>query len=222
MAAHPDDEVLGCGGTIAHLTTAGVDVHVAIVAEGVTSRDWKRDVEGRREELAALNESARKAGELLGVQSVDLIELPDNRLDCEPRLELTKRIERLVETIRPATVLTHYIGDLNVDHRRVCEAVMTACRPIPQQTVRTVLSFEVSSSTEWSAAGGSAFSPDWFQDITETIDRKLAALEVYASEMRPWPHSRSIRAVEHLARWRGATVGVEAAEAFLLMRHISR
>jgi LmbE family N-acetylglucosaminyl deacetylase len=110
---------------------------------------------------------------------------------------------------------------LNIDHRRVHQAVNTACRPQRGHPVRTVLAFEVPSSTEWQPPGrGSAFEPNWFVDISDTFSTKRAALEAYQEEMRPWPHPRSLEAVEHLARWRGSTVGYEAAEAFVLLRQL--
>jgi LmbE family N-acetylglucosaminyl deacetylase len=123
---------------------------------------------------------------------------------------------------RPQTVFTHHAGDLNVDHRRLHEAVAVACRPQPGQSVKTLLCFEVASSTEWQVPGGApAFMPNWFVDISRTLERKMRALEGYATELRDWPHPRSTRGVEHLARWRGATVGADAAEAFVLARHLA-
>ena len=157
----------------------------------------------------------------MGAASVHCDDLPDNRLDSVPLLGITQRVEALIEQYQPDTVLTHHAGDLNIDHRRVHQAVMTACRPQPGHPVRTILCFEVPSSTEWQVpGGGEPFVPNWFEDITETLPQKLKALEAYAMEMRDWPHTRSIEAVEHLARWRGATVGVEAAEAFMVARCI--
>lgn len=125
-----------------------------------------------------------------------------------------------MERIRPAIVYTHHGGDLNVDHQIVHRAVVTACRPLPGSVLETLLFFEVPSSTEWQAGDAAqAFVPDWFVDASATLSLKLKALRAYASEMRPWPHSRSLEAVEHLARWRGACAGWKAAEAFQLGRH---
>ena len=137
------------------------------------------------------------------------------------RLDLIKRIEECVESHQPECVYVHHAGDVNVDHRRLHEAVVTACRPMPGNVVRRLLSFEVASSTEWQPPGSaSAFQPNWFVDISAQWERKREALAVYVSEMRDWPHARSLKAVEHLARWRGAQVGVEAAEAFCLLRQL--
>lgn len=221
VVAHPDDEVLGCGGTIARHADAGDAVQVLIVAEGATSRQQQRDRESSAEELSALARAARQAGSILGAAEVELLDLPDNRLDSLDRLDLIKLIEGRIDRHQPQVVYVHHAGDVNIDHRRLHEAVVTACRPTPGQPVRRLLSFEVASSTEWQPPGSSpAFQPNWFIDITTQWQRKRQALETYASEMRPWPHARSIAALEHLARWRGAQVGVEAAEAFCLLRQL--
>ena len=219
IAAHPDDEALGCGGTIARWAERGVDIHLAFLADGVGARGEVHDTE-----QGALNDrrdAAYRAGKIMGAASVHCDDLPDNRLDSVPLLDITQRVEALIERYQPDTVLTHHAGDLNIDHRRVHQAVMTACRPQPGHPVRTILCFEVPSSTEWQVTGGGEpFVPNWFEDITETLPQKIEALEAYGMEMREWPHTRSIEAVEHLARWRGATVGVEAAEAFMVARCI--
>lgn len=222
VAAHPDDEVLGCGGTIARHAEAGDQVEVLIVAEGATSRQQQRDRGQATQELLLLAQAARKAGTILGASGVELLDLPDNRLDSLDRLDLIKRIEQCIEHHQPQVVYVHHAGDVNVDHRRLHEAVVTACRPTPGHVVQRLLSFEVASSSEWQAPGSApAFQPNWFVDISAQWPRKREALAAYASEMRPWPHARSIEALEYLARWRGAQVGVEAAEAFCLLRQLA-
>lgn len=221
VAAHPDDEVLGCGGTIARHADAGERVYILVVAEGATSRLADRSRAEAGLELSQLAAAAHAAAEILGAAGLELLDLPDNRLDGCDRLDLIKIIEQRVERYRPHTVYTHHAGDVNIDHRRLHEAVVTACRPTPGQPVRRLLSFEVASSTEWQPPGSApAFQPNWFVDISAQWPRKRAALVAYGSEMRPWPHARSLEALEHLARWRGAQVGVEAAEAFCLLRQL--
>ncbi len=221
IAAHPDDEVLGCGGTITRHADSGDQVQILIVAEGSTSRQQERDRAQVRNELSALAQAAQTAGSILGAAGVDLLDLPDNRLDSLDRLDLIKRIEECVERHQPDCVYVHHAGDVNVDHRRLHEAVVTACRPTPGHVVKRLLSFEVASSTEWQPPGSAqAFQPNWFVDISDQWERKREALLAYATEMRNWPHARSLDAVEHLARWRGAQVGVEAAEAFFLLRQL--
>lgn len=221
VAAHPDDEVLGCGGTIARHADAGDQVQVLLVAEGATSRQPQRDRDQASYELSDLAQAAQQAGSILGAQGVELLDLPDNRLDSLDRLDLIKQIEERIARHQPQVVYVHHAGDVNIDHRRLHEAVVTTCRPTPGQPVRRLLSYEVASSTEWQPPGSApAFQPNWFVDITAQWERKRQALEAYAAEMRPWPHARSIEALEHLARWRGAQVGVEAAEAFCLLRQL--
>ena len=221
VAAHPDDEVLGCGGTIARHANSGDQVQVLIVAEGSTSRLQERDRAQVRDELSALAEAAQTAGSILGAAGVELLDLPDNRLDSLDRLDPIKRMGNYIERHQPECVYVHHAGDVNVDHRRLHEAVVTACRPTPGHVVKRLLSFEVASSTEWQPPGSApAFQPNWFVDISGQWERKCEALLTYSSEMRDWPHARSLKALDHLARWRGAQVGVEAAEAFCLLRQL--
>ena len=221
VAAHPDDEVLGCGASVAKWADAGKEVHVVILAEGATSRDSARNPESRIEELSTLEKSAQSAGKILGVTSVRLLNFPDNRMDSLDRLDVIKTVEEQIELVKPETVVTHHSGDINIDHQITHQAVVTACRPQPRESVRRLLVFEVPSSTEWQPPNTSpVFRPNWFEDVSKTLESKLQALEIYAEEMRTWPHSRSLQAVEHLARWRGSTVGCEAAEAFILLREV--
>lgn len=221
IAAHPDDEVLGCGGTAIAHARRGDAVHILILAEGLTSRDDARDADARAAELAAWRDTARRAGALLGARSVDFAGLPDNRMDGVELLDVVKRVEAFLATVTPARIYTHHGGDLNVDHRITHQAVLTAARPQGPGSP-TLLYFEVPSSTEWATPGTFApFLPNWHQDIAATLEDKLTALAVYASELRPWPHPRSIEAVRDLARLRGAQVGLPAAEAFVLGRMVA-
>jgi N-acetylglucosamine malate deacetylase 1 len=214
VAAHPDDEILGCGGVMAAHAARGDDVHIAILAQGLASRG-PADVAA----FAHLHAAASEAQRIVGAKTLALFSFPDNRLDSVALLDLVKVVEELVERHQPSTVYTHFAGDLNIDHRRTHEAVMTACRPQPGHCVDQVLCFEVPSSTEWMPAGSALpFVPNVFIDIERTLDAKLAALAAYAGEMRPFPHARSLEAVRHLAGWRGASAGFAAAEAFVLAR----
>ncbi|BBP84274.1 PIG-L family deacetylase [Pseudomonas sp. No.21] len=218
IAAHPDDEVLGCGGSIARHVADGDEVQVAIMAQGLFSRGTPEEAEQQ-----ALRDACAEANRILGVQGLECFDLPDNRLDGLDLLDLVKPVEALVARHRPGIVYAHWSGDVNIDHRRLHEAVVTACRPQPGHPVHTLLFFEIPSSTEWQVPHSApAFWPGWFNDIGSTLDTKLRALDAYAMEMREWPHPRSLKAVEHLARWRGACVGMEAAEAFVLGRHLNR
>lgn len=220
LAAHPDDEVLGCGGTIAKLAQQGATIHVAFLADGVSSRS--SDPKAQQAELASRRIAVQKASDILGVKSVSFGDFPDNRMDTIALLDIIKPIEALVAKFQADMVFTHHAGDLNIDHRRIHEAVGVACRPQCGHPVKTLLCFEVPSSTEWQLSGSAqTFAPNWFVDISDTLDRKLVALEAYAAELRPWPHPRSRQGIEHLARWRGAIVGVDAAEAFMLGRQLA-
>ena len=220
LAAHPDDEVLGCGGTIAKLSAEGATIHVAFLADGVFSRIG--DQTKQQDELQIRRKAAQKACDILGVNSLSFDDFPDNRMDTVALLDITKSLEFLITEHQPDTVFTHHAGDLNIDHRRMHEAVVTACRPQHGHPVKTLLCFEVPSSTEWQLpVSAPAFQPNWFVDISATLHRKMAALDAYATELRDWPHPRSKQGVEHLAHWRGATVGVDAAEAFILGRKLA-
>ena len=219
VAAHPDDEVLGCGGTLARHAAAGDIVHVLIMAEGATARRAARCAAADRPKVQKLQEAARKAAAALGTMPPSFGDLPDNRLDGIDLLDIIKVVERAVEECAPAVVYTHHGGDLNIDHQIVHRAVTTACRPLPGSPVHALYAFETPSSTEWATAGlHDAFQPMRFVDIHPHMDAKLAALRAYELEMRPSPHPRSFEAVEALARWRGNSVGFTAAEAFMVLR----
>jgi LmbE family N-acetylglucosaminyl deacetylase len=221
VAAHPDDEALGCGGTAARLAGEGADVHVLFLADGVSARAPSKG-QAADAGLSQRRDAAMRACGILGTKPPRFQDFPDNRLDTVALLEVIQPIEAKLQECTPDTVFTHHAGDLNIDHRRIHEAVVTACRPQRGSSVRSLLFFEVPSSTEWQPPGSAAaFVPNAFFDISNTLQRKLAALDAYAAEMRPWPHPRSRQAVEHLARWRGATVGMEAAEAFVIGRQLS-
>jgi LmbE family N-acetylglucosaminyl deacetylase len=222
VAAHPDDEVLGCGATMARHHDHGDSVHSIIVAEGIFSRKSK-DSTGAQRELLDLHSAARAANRVLGVSSLEFHNFPDNEMDSIPRLQVIKYLEEIVRRIRPNIIYTHHSGDLNVDHQRVHDAVMTACRPLPGSSVETILLFEVPSSTEWQPPGsGLPFQPNWFVDVESTFEKKMSALKAYSSEMRDFPHPRSFEGVEALARWRGVTCGVPYAESFMLARNVRK
>lgn len=219
VAAHPDDEALGCGGTMARHAAAGDAVHVIFLTDGVSARsDDTASLAGRAERKNA----ARQAAKLLGASEPIFFDFPDNQLDTVPLLHLAQSIESVAEGIKPRFVYTHHVDDLNIDHGLCHRAVLTAFRPAPGQSVRAIYAFEVASSTEWRfGEAGTAFTPQRFVDIADHLETKRAALAAYATEMREWPHSRSDRALRALAEWRGASAGLEAAEAFMVIREIT-
>ncbi len=218
VAAHPDDETLGVGGTMAQLAAASHEVHVCILTEGVTARHRHMDLQ---------QECAMRACEVLGVSDVVFCGLPDQRLDSLPLLDVITPIEKCVGEIRPDLVFTHFKEDANQDHRIAFHATLVATRPVADTSVATVLCYETASSTEWAPPfPGSVFSPNLFVDISTTLPVKLDAMRAYeqtfSGEMRPFPHPRSYLALEANCRRHGATAGVAAAEAFMLVRHVQR
>lgn len=220
VAAHPDDEVLGLGGTIARLAREGHAIHVLIMADGESSRfdsTLPREHELNRARMTA----AETARSILGYHSLQIEQLPDNRLDSVNLLEIVKIIEGTLLDFQPSKVFTHHRGDVNIDHQLVHEAVLAACRPQPDNKVKELIFFEVPSSTEWRPPGSSVnFSPNLFIDISDTLQVKLDALSAYQKELRPFPHPRSLEAVVALAKWRGASAGLKGAEAFFMGRKI--
>jgi LmbE family N-acetylglucosaminyl deacetylase len=221
VAAHPDDEILGCGGTVARMCAEGWTVHHLILAEGITSRAPQRKKCEGVDAIESLRQAGRDAAKILGTAGVVFGGFPDNRMDGVDLLDVVKVIDDRIQEIRPERVFTHHYGDVNVDHRIVHEAVAAATRPVPGHSVRQVLFFEIPSSTEWrSPSSVQPFHPNMFVNIRDYLPVKLAALAAYHSEMRAFPHPRSMEAVAHLAAWRGATAGLFAAEAFHVGRWI--
>jgi len=211
VAAHPDDEVLGCGATIARHVYNGDQVRVVFLADGFSSRESDKD----------RDDSAEKASKVLGCQQPVFLRFPDNRLDSVSLLEIVQKIEEVIYSYNPSIVYTHHFGDLNVDHKIAHKAVITACRPQPSLCVKEVYSFETLSATHWNSPSmGSAFNPNYFISVGEFIDKKIEALRCYDKEIRDYPHARSYEAVESLLQLRGSTVGLNKAEAFFVERLI--
>jgi LmbE family N-acetylglucosaminyl deacetylase len=220
VAAHPDDEVLGVGATAARRAASGDTVHLAILGEGVTSRAPDR-AGAHPAAVAALQDDARAVAGMLGAKSVVFGALPDNRFDTVALLDIVKRVEAWVRELVPEIVYTHHPGDLNVDHRLTFQAVLTATRPVPGCRVREVYAFEIPSSTEWAFGRLAApFSPTVFEDVASTIELKVACLERYRAEHRPFPHPRSGEALLATARRWGSVAGLPYVEAFELIRAV--
>lgn len=220
IAAHPDDEVLGCGGTIARLASTQ-EVHIAILGEGVTGRSMDR-TKADQAKIDNLVSEARQVSKLLGAKSMSFDGLPDNRFDTIPLLDVVKCVERIIEEFSPSVVFTHHPGDLNIDHQITFRSVLTATRPAGAPgEVSDIYSFEIPSSTEWSFQMLSPpFKPTIFYDVTDTIDLKIQGMEGYRSETRPFPHPRSPQALRAIARRWGSVIGVPYAEPFELVRSI--
>lgn len=217
VVAHPDDEVIGVGGTLARHAARGDEVEVLILGDGKSSRRGEyRPLE--RETLEASHGETEAACRALGVSRVRRLELPDNRFDSLPLLDVVKQVDAVVSELGPEVVYTHHAGDLNVDHEVTHRAVMTCTRPLPGCGVRWVHAFETLSSTEWNYLPGAAFQADYFVDIGDTLEAKLKAMAAYASELREPPHPRSLEVIEQNARVWGARSGFRAAEAFRVVR----
>ncbi len=217
VVAHPDDEVLGAGASVHRLVAElGATVHVVVLGRGAAARDGRNAALGQ-----SANERDAEAARLcLGYQTLSFHDLPDNRFDSVPLLDIVKIVEKEKAAFGPEVVLTHHAGDVNVDHQLTCRAVVTATRPLEGERVRTLLSFETPSSTEWQAANHPLpFRPNVYFSVSgEDLHAKVEAMECYALERRASPHPRSARALEALAAWRGSTIGCEYAEAFMLLR----
>ena len=215
VAAHADDEVIGCGGTIAKHVANGDRVELIVMTDGV----------GSRTTLNATESDLRKsmlesASDVLGITQLHQYNFPDNQMDNVPLLSVIQSVEDVVSQLKPNIVYTHCSWDLNVDHQLTHRAVMTACRPQPNLSVEKILTFEIRSGSDWQPASQSQFNPNWFIDIGQHWQQKEQALIIYEQEMRDWPHTRSIAAIKAMAQSRGAQVGLELAEAFFLERLI--
>lgn len=218
IAAHPDDEVLGVGGTIARHAIDGEDAHVCILSDGVTSRYDNH--ENATKEIEQRRDRARQACETLGA-TVSLHEFPDNQFDTVALLDIVQTIEAEIERHDPQIIYTHHYGDLNVDHELTCRATVIATRPLSNSGIERVLAFETLSATEWSAPSPeNGFQPQHFVTVTDQLETKLAALQVYEDELRDFPHPRTVDTVRRNARIWGAKTGVAAAEPFELIREV--
>lgn len=210
--AHPDDEMLACGGTLAAAVDAGHEVRILLLARGLEARG-----DAAKGEIDEIRRSAQRATAVIGATEVVFGDFPDNRMDTVALLDVVKAVEVFTADFEPTTIVTHHPGDLNIDHTIVHSAVMAAVRPISGTYPLAVLAGEVPSSTEWNPFG-TPFVPTEFVDITATMEKKIEALRCYDAEMRPSPHPRSYERVRSLAEVRGSQGGLELAEAFVTLR----
>lgn len=223
VAAHPDDELLGLGATMHKLIhSAGVKTHVVILGEGLTSRSDKRDIEQWKAGLQQHRNDIKAAQKEIGYHSVSIHDFPDNRFDTVALLDLIKVVEKEKTDFQPDIIFTHHGGDLNIDHQRTFEAVITACRPMKDEITKTIITFETPSGTEWRASTDPRhFIPNWYVEVSEDdVEAKIKGMEKYRFEKRDYPHPRSPEALKVHAKNVGITVGCEYAEQFCLVRSI--
>ena len=213
IAAHPDDEMLGCGGTIIKLKEKN-EINVVFLTNGISARTKnKKAANLRKNECLNLFKK-------LHLAKPKMLNFPDNQLDKIPLLKIIKKIESIIKKFKPNIILTHYENCLNIDHQIAYRATITACRPLKTNPVKTILSFEVLSSTDWGAFEKKNFQPNFYINISNQINNKLKFLKYYKSEIKKYPHSRSLKAIEALAKVRGTSSGYNFAEAFYLVRHL--
>lgn len=208
FAPHNDDELLGVGGTVLKLSGKGYTVTVCEVTSGPS--------------FQRIKEEAIKAHQVLGVKEAVFLELPSSKLEGLPKAKMCLQFGEVVKQVRPEIVFIPHYGDLHLDHRWVVESALVALRPLNAPFVKKILAYETLSETEWnSPSAANAFLPNYWVDVSEELDRKLAAMECYQSQLHDFPHPRSLQAIRALAEYRGSTIGTKAAEAFMLIRGIA-
>lgn len=217
VAAHPDDEILGVGGTVVKHVKEGDVVFALILGEGVMSR-----IDADKKDMDSLYKNTKQAGKIIGFKEIFFSKFPDNSFDSVSLLKITQEVEKYVAEIRPDIIYTHHEHDLNIDHRLTFEAVLTACRPCNENCPSKIYTFETLSSTEWQSKDGKQFKPNFYVNIEENVEQKIKALREYKTEMRTYPHSRSEEGVKILAQYRGLEVNLKFAEAFCLVRDIKK
>ncbi|MDP3396785.1 MAG: PIG-L deacetylase family protein [Methanoregula sp.] len=216
VASHPDDEILGCGGTIKKFTESGSEVCTVILGEGMLSRG-----DANANAVGKLQKHCKKANEIIGVKDLREFSFPDNAFDSVPLLNIVKVVEDTIDDFKPDVIFTHHGGDLNIDHRLTFQAVLTGCRPQGFKKSPEIYSFFIPSSTDWTDGYVlNHFMPTMYVDVSDQIESKIAALSEYKTEMREYPHSRSLESVRIISQYWGNRVGLHFAEPFTLIRRI--
>lgn len=219
ISAHPDDEVLGCGGTIARLSSEGTECHLLIVTDGSSSQ--YRDSDHLHDIIEAKKSETKGCADLMGFKSIHYGELPDMKLDTIPHIRINQVIENVIDELQPDTVFTHFWGDVNRDHQEVYKSTLVAVRPVMGQVVKELYCYRVPSSTEWTPnKGDTMFMPNVFVDITEYAEQKYKAFACYSTELRDYPHPRSVQYLRETDKTTGLRVGLLAAEEFVLLRKL--
>jgi LmbE family N-acetylglucosaminyl deacetylase len=218
VVAHPDDEILGCGGTVARMINEGAEAMTLILGEGITSRCGQNYTIELDDEIRTLIRQSEDANKIIGIEKIDFYYLPDNKFDTVPLLDIVKKIEQVKNEFKPNIIFTHFRNDMNIDHQITNQAVLTATRPMVDETVKEIYAFEVLTSTEWNFP--LSFHPDYFVNITKTLTQKYAAMKIYENELREWPHPRSLRGIELSAKYWGMRNGMGYAEVFQTLRRL--
>ncbi len=230
IVAHPDDEVLGMGGTLKKLSNKNHDIKIVFLATGISARRSEKFTNETKykidknltkkmdEQIKKLRLDAKTALKILGIKDIEFFNFPDNEMDKISNLEITKTIESIIKKFNPEIIYTHTKNDINVDHRTIFNATITATRPTTKLNVKKVICFEVPSSSEWNF--GDIFSPNIFVEIKEELSYKTRAIEAYKTELKKFPHPRSAKALDVIAKRWGTVSGFDAAEAFELIREL--
>ncbi len=219
VAAHPDDEILGCGGTLARFRDEGNKIQSIFFTNGVSSRDKKET----KKAIKIRKKNALSVAKKLKSNKPIFFDYPDNQLDTIPLLKIIKKIEKVLKIFKPNIIFTHFDKDLNIDHQIVSKAVTTATRPLSGSKLEMILFFEILSSTEWTYQNNkNSFTPNYFINVEKFISKKKDLLKIYREELREWPHSRSLRGIEILSNYRGMMSGTSNAEAFILSKKFLR
>jgi len=216
VAAHPDDELLGVGGTLIKHKESGDIIYCLILGEGVMSRTGSDTGE-----VSKLQSESQKVGKIIGFKEIYFSNFPDNSFDTVSLLSVAREIEKYLEIIKPSVVYTHFENDLNIDHRVAFQAVLTASRPCNENCPSEIYTFETLSSTEWQSKNGQVFNPNKYVNIEDTIEQKIKAMKEYKGEIRNYPHPRSPEGIKILASFRGLESGLRFAEAFETVREIN-
>lgn len=220
FAAHPDDELLGCGATLLKYQKKGFKIKIIFFGDGESSRNIKK--KNFLKSIIVREKQAEKVSKKGKFEKPIFIRFPDNRLDTIPLLDIVKFIEKQIKQNKPEIIFTHFENDLNIDHQIIYNAVITATRPLSKTFVKKIYSFEVSSSTDFilSRKQKKIFNPNLYFNVESTIDKKINLLKLYKGEIKKWPHARSLKSIKNLAMYRGSQVGIKYAEAFITVREL--
>lgn len=215
IVAHPDDETIGCGGTILKKIKEGHNINLLILSNGISARSLKK------KDLIIRKKNFEKVIKNYKIKNYKILDFPDNQFDTIPLLKLIKVIENFIIKNKSSEVFTHYYDELNIDHKITSKAVITACRPKPNSFINKLFFFEVLSSTNWNF-NGNTFKPNYFEDISKFTKKKIEILKLYKNEIPKGNHTRSLKNIIRLSEIRGSSVGIKNAEAYILYREINK